>query len=235
MEVNGVGMSELVYELNRLAGTTGLSAQGAANVLAGTTQVDLVGALNTLAGTSNIELNGVLKRIAGLYGGDSSLDGNASLVGLSLTTPFITAVMPGTPRNDASLIVGCKFTVGATPLTVRALGRWVLAGNTGTHLMKLADASGTDIVGASTTVVTAGVAAETFSYANLSSPVVLSASTAYFIGSTELLAGDQWLDENSVLTTTAAATINRSAYSGGGPWAENPVGVKSYGPVNFKY
>jgi hypothetical protein len=40
----------LVSDLNRLAGTTGRSAQGAANVWAGTSNLDLVGALNVKAG-----------------------------------------------------------------------------------------------------------------------------------------------------------------------------------------
>ena len=61
-------MPELRTELNRLAGTTNLDAQGAANTYAGTTGMDLVGALNVKAGialASRLELNGVASRLAG--------------------------------------------------------------------------------------------------------------------------------------------------------------------------
>lgn len=73
-------MSELAAELNRLAGTIDLDAQGAANVLAGTTQVDLVKALNLIAGTTGLEFNGAVKAVAILFGSDGSLDANAALV-----------------------------------------------------------------------------------------------------------------------------------------------------------
>lgn len=67
-------MTELRTNLNRLAGTSDLDAQGAANAFAGTTQRDLVGALNAVIGTTGIELNGVIKRLASIFNGDSSLD-----------------------------------------------------------------------------------------------------------------------------------------------------------------
>lgn len=54
--------------LNRLAGTTALDAQGAANVWAGTTNLDLVGALNVKNGGTNLELAGVLNALAGTTG-----------------------------------------------------------------------------------------------------------------------------------------------------------------------
>ena len=59
----------LTESLNRLAGTTGLAAQGAANVYAGTTNLSLVDALNSKAGnTSPIALQGVLNQLAGTDG-----------------------------------------------------------------------------------------------------------------------------------------------------------------------
>ena len=61
-------MGELVAELNRLAGTTGLEAAGAANEWAGTQGLELVGALNAKAGTSGLELLGVLNVLAGTKG-----------------------------------------------------------------------------------------------------------------------------------------------------------------------
>lgn len=72
-------MSELTYHLNRLAGTTGLAAQGAANAWAGTTQIELVGVLNRLAHTQNLEINGALKVLARVFEGDPTKDGGDAL------------------------------------------------------------------------------------------------------------------------------------------------------------
>lgn len=68
---------ELQHALNRVAGTTGLDAQGAANVWAGTTGLDLLGALNTVAGNARgawVGLVAVLNQLAGTTG----LDVNAA-------------------------------------------------------------------------------------------------------------------------------------------------------------
>lgn len=62
---------ELQHSLNVLAGTTGLDAQGAANVwcgYAGAGKLDLVAALNSKAQTRGLELAGVLNRLAGTSG-----------------------------------------------------------------------------------------------------------------------------------------------------------------------
>lgn len=83
-------MGELAAELNRLAGTTNLDAQGAANVLNGTSQVDLVKCMNSLAGTTNLELNGAIKAYAALKGGNPALDSNSALIGSVLAVPFPT-------------------------------------------------------------------------------------------------------------------------------------------------
>ena len=67
-------MGELAYHLNRLAGSEGLDAQGAANFWLSNTQIDLVRAINLLAHTTNLELNGALKVLAGVFGGNPNLD-----------------------------------------------------------------------------------------------------------------------------------------------------------------
>jgi len=73
--------AELQASLNRLAGTTGLDAQGAANVWAGTTGLDLLGALNVKAGTVGVGLN----RVCNLLAGTTGLDAQGAL---SLATSF---------------------------------------------------------------------------------------------------------------------------------------------------
>lgn len=90
-------MIELQATLNRLAGTTGLDAQGAANVIAGTTSLDLVGALNAKAGTDGLELNGVCKALASQYDGNAGLDAQGALGSIAsldaLDAPLTDAVV----------------------------------------------------------------------------------------------------------------------------------------------
>ncbi len=75
---------------------------------------------------------------------------------------FVTSQTFGTIRNNYSGFIGMQFRVGNNPITVSALGRIVAPGNTGSHLVKILDAStGIDVTGASATVATAGVAAGT--------------------------------------------------------------------------
>lgn len=62
------GPSALQHNLNRLAGTSGLSETGAANAWAGTSGLALVGALNSQAGTTGLDLQGVLNELAGTDG-----------------------------------------------------------------------------------------------------------------------------------------------------------------------
>lgn len=57
-----------VSSLNRLAGTTGLEAQGAAQVWADAPDTDLIGCLNKKNGTEGVELLGVLNSLAGTVG-----------------------------------------------------------------------------------------------------------------------------------------------------------------------
>ena len=65
--------SSLTAELNRLAGTTGLDEQGAANAWAGTTGKATVGALNYKVSSSRVpsafkDIDGVCNELAGTTG-----------------------------------------------------------------------------------------------------------------------------------------------------------------------
>lgn len=92
-------MGELQAELNRLAGTTGLDAQGAANVYAGTTGLDLVGALNAKAGnTERRELAGVLNQLAGTTGlGVNAAAAAAAFNPLTLVSGLLVGVWADDP------------------------------------------------------------------------------------------------------------------------------------------
>ena len=131
--------------------------------------------------------------------------------------------------------MGFKFTVGGSPITVSSLGRWVLSGNTASHVMTVVQASSSTVV-ATGTVNTSGAPTGTFTYASLSTPVILSANTAYYVLSQEATGGDEFYQDNTALTTTSAGTINNSEYYSGGAYrVGNSTGSYSYGPVSFIY
>jgi hypothetical protein len=148
--------------------------------------------------------------------------------------PFITGQSLGTLRNNFTGCVGFKITIGATDITVSELGRWKVAGNSGSHTIKITTADGTVIVSA-VVDMTAGSDA-TYVYASCS-PTVLSASGVYFVLSSETNGGDQWYDINTSVTPTLAATVNDGAFQTNCTGSPNATGGsnKSYVPVNFKY
>ncbi len=100
----------------------------------------------------------------------------------------------GGVRNNFSGWVGCEFTTGPAGMLAMSLGRWVLAGNSGAHTVKLVNASGADVPGAVVTVTTSGTPAGQFAWALLTTPVTLAPNSTYFLLSLETSGGDQWYD-----------------------------------------
>jgi hypothetical protein len=49
------------------------------------------------------------------------------------TTAFVTSTTPGAARNDFAGWLGMKITVGASPMTVTDLGRYMLSGKSQMH------------------------------------------------------------------------------------------------------
>jgi uncharacterized repeat protein (TIGR01451 family) len=153
--------------------------------------------------------------------------------------PFLTGYALNSPplRSDFSGFVGMKFTVGSNALSVSALGRIFVTGNSGTHTVKLVQASnGADVPGGSVSVSMVGGVSGQFKYVALGSPVTLQANTAYYLVSQETSGGDQWYDSGTVSSTTAAA-VNNSIYSynNSGTWNSYNSANTSYVPVNFQY
>jgi hypothetical protein len=71
-------------------------------------------------------------------------------------------------RNGFSGFVGMRFTVGSSALSVSALGRIFITGNSGTHTVKLVQAAtGTDVPGGSVSVSMVGGVAGRFKYVSL--------------------------------------------------------------------
>jgi uncharacterized repeat protein (TIGR01451 family) len=158
---------------------------------------------------------------------DPAAGGTAFLTGFALNGPPL--------RNNYGNFVGMKFTVGSSALTVSSLGRICVAGNSGTHTIKLVNAStGTDVAGGSLSLSMAGCTAGQFKYAALPSPITLPANAAYYLVTLEVNGGDRWYDTGSVSSTSAAA-VNNSVYFNGTTWVVWSAPNTSYVPANFLY
>ena len=99
-------------------------------------------------------------------------------------TAFITGFALNGPslRNDFSGWVGMSLTVGGSALSVPALGRICLAGNSGTHTIKFVNAGpAADVAGSSPSVNMAGCTAGQFVYGSLPISITLQASTSYYV------------------------------------------------------
>lgn len=96
-------------------------------------------------------------------------------------------------RNDVTGWLGMELTVGNAPLVVTELGRWVAPGNSGTHAVRLIDATTGATLGTAA-VDTLGAPAGQFKYAAMASSVTLAANTSYYVLSQETAGGDAWYD-----------------------------------------
>jgi len=68
-------------------------------------------------------------------------------------TNFVLTTLLGTIRNNFNGWVGISVTVGNVPLTVTGLGRIFAPGNSGTHTVKVVNASNSqDVTGGSVTI-----------------------------------------------------------------------------------
>jgi len=157
-------------------------------------------------------------------------------------TPWITSYTGGTFISSGTLVcangMGTRFTVGATGITVYSLGRWRSSGNALSHTVKLVTTAGTDISGGSVSIDMSSGTVGAFKYVDLASPVSLSASTSYFIVSSEAEADDDYWDQNGSYTVTSAAAISNAvascaSLSGGAYVLYNAT--NGWGPVNFTY
>lgn len=133
--------------------------------------------------------------------------------------PFVTGYTTlGSLRNNYGLGVGFYFTVGATDITVTHLGRWVVSGNSETHVVTLYDGTdvATDGIG-NVTVDTNGATPAEFVYEALASPVTLTSGNTYYLMSLENNGGDEWYtDSGTHPTTTGDATLVGACYDAGG-------------------
>src|SRR6202142_1197580 len=160
----------------------------------------------------------------------------ATLTVLPAGIGFVTSTTLGTIRNNYPGWVGMSVTVGGLPITVTSLGRIFAPGNTGSHLVKIVNAStGADLAGGSVSVSMAGGTAGAFVYGALGTSVTLNANTTYYVISQETSGGDQWYDWDTTVQTRSDATLAGAVWGGASPY--NPVVAAGhmYVPVDFKY
>jgi hypothetical protein len=143
-------------------------------------------------------------------------------------TPLVTALVPGTHRNNYTGGVGFGFLCNQNS-HVTALGRVLLAGDTGTHYILIVPGTcagseyvqvncGNPTATGSTVVAIDGV---NFIFTPLAVPYAISSGSTYQIYSFETSGGDAWLDSNTTLTLAPAeGTIQASVLSSG----TNPTG-----------
>lgn len=222
---------ELQAVLNRMAGTTNMDAQGAANVICGTTQVELVKCLNVIAGTTNLAFNGAAKAVAAMYGGNPLLDANDALDNASGFLGGVGAGSPvGSPGNglvaywkadeyDATSSYLTDLTgrghdarigsVGSARIMSRGLAKYLrLPGVTGNYA-SVPDSAALDITGDMD--LRARIAPDTWTPALLTGIISKRNSTttiAYtlYLGTTGTL-NLQWSNDGTVVTTRTSSVV----------------------------
>ena len=153
-------------------------------------------------------------------------------------THLVTGFALNSPplRNNFTGFVGMAFTVGSNPLTVYTVGRVCVTGNSQTHLAKFVSASdsGPDVPGGSAMVNMLSCTPGQTVFANLASPVTLTAGGSYYLVSQETNGGDQWYDRGTI-TTTGDASVTSAVWQNGSTWT--PIGTpnSAYVPTDFGY
>lgn len=160
-------------------------------------------------------------------------------------SPFITgATLVGVATDGDLYGLGFEFDVGSSNITVTALGRWKVSGDSKIHFASITNASGVDITGANVSIDMSNSAdADGYVYAALSAPVTLTASSTYaMLVAQNASFVDQFYHENTAVTYTGDASVRYSVYCGPnfaggsrGTYGHAAGTSHSYGPVNFKY
>ena len=189
-------------------------------------------------GTCTVTMN-ITKSVSAVFT-LSSLSQSPSSATSPVATPLV--ISGGTKSSKKSTFsgwVGFRFQVGHAALSVSELGRFVIKGSKRSHLVKLVNENGTDVLGGTVTINTAGIKAGTYAYAPFPAPITLVAGATYFLVSQEVVGGDFWYNYpknkitlNNVAKATGAAWANIGTNSYVVPNSNLP---ETYGPLNLKY
>ena len=148
---------------------------------------------------------------------------------------FVTSSVPGTTASATGLF-GMTILVGAAPVTVKALGRGFVAGNTQIHVVKIVNAmTKADVPNGAAAIFTAGGVAGEIRYAALATPAVLNANTSYHIVSQEMSGGDRFFNHDTSVVTTSVAAVTASVFGTGTTYTEDGPAGQAYALVDFQY
>ena len=175
-------------------------------------------------------------------GTDLNYSAVASAMPFSLTKFVTPPVVVGTIRdlNHGAFtgLVGVQIQVGASPVTVRMLGRLVAPGNGKPHPMTILDTS-SNVLGTAT--IPAGGTEGTFVYAALDAgSATLAAGTTYFVVSAEdnTNGGDAFFDVDSTRQhdrSVAAITAAVTKVTGATTFSQGAGANHDPGPLDFQY
>ncbi|MDX2108631.1 MAG: PA14 domain-containing protein [Verrucomicrobiota bacterium] len=142
--------------------------------------------------------------------------------------------------STAQRSVGFKFTVGASPIYVYQLGRYVIAKG-GTRTLHLYNAAGSNLV-TTTNLDTSNKPLGQYAYLtpqladwpfNQNNPVVLAANTTYYLICDEN--GNSYYDGTTAVTAGPGITIDGAVTYANSTFTVDRAGSYSYGPLNFIY
>lgn len=146
----------------------------------------------------------------------------------------------GANQNNFTGYVGAVLVMPSsdTGVTIHlvALGRWVVSGNSQTHIVALSNSVAGGTLVASAVVNTAGATPGTYAYTYLSTPIQLiyTAGNSWSLQSHETSGGDAFGDittkyfPNTELFAVTSGAVNGSVNSG-------TTTSNAYGPLNFLY
>ncbi len=179
-------------------------------------------------------------RVSGVSsGGEGDLSSEVSAIPQSPYGPFVTFVTGGTPRlaSPTGAWYGMAIQVQSVPITVRELGRAFGLGLTTPHMMRLVDAQTNMDLSPAITIDMNSDTDGAFKYGQLVPPADLQANQTYYVLSQEFNPGDQYLEQDALITNHRPEAKVLSAVYSDSPGAFVVVGAQdhTYGPVNIKY
>jgi O-glycosyl hydrolase len=151
---------------------------------------------------------------------------------------LVTSDITGTIRSNFTGQAGMEFSTGSSPVTVTALGRADLPGDSQAHTVSLYRASDGSLI-ASAQVQTGSAANPDpagFAYQALAAPVSLAPGTSYVLVSGETSGGDPFFDADTTVH------LGGGLAAGGPAWRSGTSGAftvyasdagQSYGPVSM--
>ncbi|HYE32393.1 MAG TPA: RHS repeat-associated core domain-containing protein [Methylomirabilota bacterium] len=175
----------------------------------------------------------------------SSFAGEGSSGGSQTIAPLVTSTtLDPSTRNNWDGWIGFAFTVGATPVSVTELGRWVRYGSSQIHEVRLCTMDGNPVPYASVFVNAIGSNPGQYAYTQLGSPTVLAPNTTYALMSSESDGEDSWHEErHTQISLSGVATSPWAVYSSrqGPTVAVPPIHGsvdgegRSYVPVSLRF